>query len=191
MSLLDALHDDTKVEALAASLRATATRTPKAAVDLLLGTDEVGAARARLLILYLEELAVAPLLEAKPPLPEQRAALITQAAAGELALRKKLIARLDVLLDDKTPVPVHGGLTAEQRPPPRRVCDEAYVLMRQVVHFGEPDVEAAVQADMFLNAPNDFKDQIIKKARATGVWNRAITGKDVQDYANRGPERHE
>lgn len=41
---------------------------------------------------------------------------------------------------------------------------------------------------MFLNAPEDFKDAQIKKARASDIWNRAITGKDVADYDASHPE---
>lgn len=79
-----------------------------------------------------------PLLEPNPALPEQRTTLIEQAVEAEVALRRKVIARIDALLDDRTPIPVPVSGPAEQRPPPRRVCDEAYLLMRQMVHFGEP-----------------------------------------------------
>jgi hypothetical protein len=188
-SLSDALGgDNPQIEALAKSLREDAKATPEAAVELLLGSDDVVASHARLLLVDLEALAIAPLVEASPTLPQQRAALIQQAVVAELALRRKVIARIDALLDDRTPIPIRVSRLAEQRPPPRRVCDEAYLLMRQMVHFGEPPLEAAVEADVFLNAPDGLKDPMIKKARASGVWNAAITGKDIDDYADAHPD---
>jgi hypothetical protein len=186
-SLSDAGDDNSRIEALANSLRASSSATPKAAIELLLGPDEMAASRARLLLVFLGDLAILPLLDAKPSLPQQRAALIEQAVDAEVALRRKVIARIDALLDDRTPIPVPRSGPAEQKPPPRRVCDEAYLLMRQMVHFGEPAVDADVQAKIFLNAPDDMKDPIIKKARASGVWNVAITGKDIEDYDNAHP----
>jgi hypothetical protein len=60
--------------------------------------------------------------------------------------------------------------------------------MRQIVHLGEPPVEADVQANIFLNSPDDFKDEQIRKARQSGIWNRAITGKDIDDYDDRHPD---
>jgi len=181
---LDAPH----VEALAAEFVTSARAASRAAVALSLDTDEEVASNARRLLLYLEDLAIFPLLEANPRLPLQRAALITQAVEAELSLRRKVMVRLDRLLDDTTPVPTQASARAEQKPPPRRICDEAYLLMRQVVHFGEPPMDAAVQAKLFLNAPDDFKDAQIKKARASGTWNRAITGSDIEDYADSHPD---
>ena len=130
-----------------------------------------------------------PFLEAPSPAsPEQRVFVVARVVEAELALRRKVIARIDKLLDDRAPVihPTIGPM--EQKIPPRRVCDEAYLLMRQMVHFGEPPVEAGVQAKLFINAPNDFKDAQIKRARASNVWNRAITGEDVDEYDKSHPE---
>jgi hypothetical protein len=181
--------DQAQVEALASSLALAARAAPQAAVELSLGADEDASIKAKRFLLQMEDLAIVPWLEApNPASPEHRVLVIAQSVDAELALRRKVIARIDKLLDDRTPVAVRTTGPAEQKPPRRRVCDEAYLLMRQMVHFGEPPMEAGVQASMFLNAPADFKDAQIKKARASNVWNRAITGKDVEDYAESHPD---
>src|SRR5580692_12009554 len=65
-SLSDAGDDNSRIEALANSLRASSSATPKAAIELLLGPDEMAASRARLLLVFLGDLAILPLLDAKP-----------------------------------------------------------------------------------------------------------------------------
>lgn len=180
--------DDAKVGALAVSLAASSRAAPAAAVEIALGADETASIKARRLLLQMGDPAIVPLVEAPdPPDVERRMFLINAAVESELALRRKVLARLDKLLDDKTPLPVTARGPSEVKAPKRRVCDNAYLLMRRMVHLGEPVTDAAVQANIFLNAPDDFKDAEIKKARASGTWNRAITGKDIDDYIDKHP----
>jgi hypothetical protein len=175
--------DEAKVRDLASSLAEAARGAPRAAVEVALGADERASIKARRLLLGMEELAIVPLAEApRAPAAEARVFLIRQAVEAELALRRKVIARLDALLDDRSPVPIRVDGPIEQEPPPRRVCDEAYLLMRRMVHLGEDRTEAAVDAGMFLDAPDEFKDAEIKKARASNTWNRALTGEDIEDF---------
>lgn len=185
-ALADALGDDTKIDELAKTLRAQAGETPKAAVQLVLGQDVVIASRARRLLSQLDEVAVESLLEPNPPQPEKRVELLQLAVDSEAALRDKVAARLEVLLDDKTPVPRRLIPKAEKQHPLRRVCDDAYVLLRRLIYFGEPDPYQPT--NWFLNAPDDFKDEIIKRARATGVWDQNITVKEMDAYMESHPD---
>jgi hypothetical protein len=184
--------DQAKVDALGPSLATTARAAPRSAVELYLGADEDAADKAQRLLIGLDDLAIVPLVEAaNPPSAQQRLWMVARSVAAELALRQKVIGKLDKLLDDKSPLPVQTRGPTEQKPPERRVCDQAYLLMRQIVHFGESPEDASVQAQLFLNAPPDFRDEQIRKARASATWNRAITGKDVEDYPApkpRGPK---
>lgn len=187
--LSNALGDEKKIEELASTLRSNAAATPSAAVQVLLGSDAAAATNARRLLSQLDELAVRPLLEANPSSADHRAELLQLAVASELAMRRKVMARLEVLLDDRASVEVYASPSSERKPPPRRVCDEAYVLMRRLVHYGEPEDDAHVDINLFLNAPDDFKDERIREARSSGVWNRPITAQDIQRYAASHPNQ--
>jgi hypothetical protein len=189
--LLDQLRplDEPKVKALASSLLRTAREAPQTAIEVSLGDDESASIKARRLLLGMEDLAIVPLVEApSSPAVEDRMFMIKRAVEAEIALRRKVIARIDALLDDRSPVPVTISGPIEVKPPPRRVCDEAYLLMRRMVHFGEAQTEAAVDADMFLKAPDEFKNAEIRRARASSTWNRAITGKDMKDFYHGHPD---
>ncbi|WP_394823277.1 hypothetical protein [Pendulispora albinea] len=147
-----------------------------------LAGDGAFAHNANMLLINLEDLAIVPLVESNPTSPKARVDTVTQAVEAELVLRRKSIARRDKLLDDRTPVPIETCGHPEKEPPPRRVCGEAYVLMRQIVNFGKSGVDARVDARMFLHAPDDFEDAQIARARQSGIWNRALTGQDFEDY---------
>ena len=181
--------DETKLRTLASSFTASARAPGWAAIELSARADEDASSNAKVLLLAMEETAIVPLVEAPNPAdPAERMFLVRQSVEAELAMRRKVLTRLDKLLDDRSTVRVSSDARMEQRPPQRRVCDEAYLLMRKMVHLGEDPVDALVQTNMFLNAPDGFKDARIKAARASSIWNRAITGKDVVDYADSHPD---
>ena len=90
------------------------------------------------------------------------------------------MARVDTLLDDQETLPRRLAGPIEQPPPKRRVCDQAYLLMRKIVHWGESLLDASVQENQFLNLPDDLKDARITEARVSGIWNRALSGHELE-----------
>lgn len=146
-------------------------RSPvRAAVRLWTGPDPALSDRAMAFLLTLEDLAIAPLLEARPPTANDRVWALTMAVDAESALRRRLIAAIDVALDDKTPVVVAVHHPVEEVPPPRRVCDEAFLLMRSVVQLGEDLIDSQAEGGMFLALTDAEKDAVIARARASSVW---------------------
>lgn len=173
-----------QISALALSLRTSARSAAQSAIEIYLTDDDEVGDKAQRLLGELDEVAIVPLLEsARPVSAEKRSWMILQSVEAELALRRRIIAQLDKLLDDRELLPVKSRGPIEQSVPARRICDQAYLLMRKIVHIGEAQEEASVQENLFLNAPDDFKDAQIEKARHCAIWNRAITGQDIEDYA--------
>jgi hypothetical protein len=181
--------DETKLVGLGRAVQADARSVPNAVVTVFLGADERVSGRAQLLLAHLDDLAIVPLVEApNPSSADQRAWMMIRSVKAELALRQRIIARLDKMLDDRAPLENPSFGPTEKAPPRRRVCDEAYALMRQIVHFGESKGKAEVEIDVFMNSPDKFKDAQIEKARKSATWNQAITEDDVVDYLTEHPE---
>jgi hypothetical protein len=167
---------------------------PRFVVDTFLGTDEHAAKRAVGAIMYLGELVIVPVIETDVPGSlRNRDWLLGRAVAEELALRDKLIAHLNKLLDDHSRLPdgyrgppVEGG----RRLRDRRVCDSAYLLMRKLRHpeFSHPherdDLERQHE-DVFLHAPMGFKDEEIARARQSGSWARQLSVRDVDRWVEK------
>lgn len=114
---------------------------------------------------------------------DERAFLLQVLVEAELALRARVIAKVEKLLDDRealSELPAHVQL--EVRPPRRRVCDEAYVSMRRLVHPEEDQVGYHVESDAFLHLPEELKDTKIQEARTTHTWNLRPPTPDEAGY---------
>jgi hypothetical protein len=172
---------EAQIDAFGTLLAQQARSDADSAVSLFLNADPDLAEQAQILLPSLEETAVVALV-AKSGLTSatQRVWMLKQAVKAELALRRKVMARLDTLLDDREVLPQRLVGPIEQMPPERRVCDQAYLLMRKLVHWGELLLDASVEENQFLNLPDDLKDARIIEARTSGIWNRALSGHELE-----------
>lgn len=132
---------------------------------------------AELFLRALDDLAIRPLLEIPVPSDAADAALyVNMLVEPELALRAAIASRIDAMLDDRRPVPMpfRPGPEPEERPPERRVCDEAYLAMRSLVNFGDDRLEIVLDQRTFLSEPAEARDELIKRARGSAAWKRAL-----------------
>ena len=151
-------------DALGDELRAQGRRTFDAAAAML--DDGEAVDRARAFLEQSRELGLRALVS-RPPAdagPEIEVAVRTAQA-----LRGRLVAWLESLLGHRATVPLDPTpwQHEEERPPPRRVCDVAYLGIRQLLHFGEDEVAQASDGDCFLHLPDADKDRIIAAAFAS------------------------
>ena len=140
------------LEALGANLLLESRENPRAIVRLLSTNDSVLVDRARDLVFMMGETIVEPIIEAAPKTGfADRIWLATVAVRAELVLRRELAASLEGMLAEKAvlPRPEPQGLV-EQEPPEVRVCDEAYLQLRKLMHVSEGVGEGVLNADRFL-----------------------------------------
>jgi hypothetical protein len=163
-------------EAFVAQAAADARMSARSAVSLMESDDPDTALNAELFLRAVDDLAIQPLLDAPVPGdPSRAAAYIEMLTAPELDLRRKVLMKLDTLLDDRRAIPLKPSLgPTEERPKPRRVCDEAYVAMRSLVNFGEDLVEQFADRDRFLSDSEEDRDAAIRRARRSATWQRAL-----------------
>lgn len=164
---------DCDIEALAEPIRAGAWFDPREAAKLSMRLEEqVAAEGARQVLARLEELAIDPLLEgAKPELPEQDLWVAQTLVESQILVRRR-IAELSRLLGDGRPVPFPSdrGLKEETVPPPRRVCDEAYLVLRRLVNWSEDEDDYLLNSDAFLHLTDQQRNEEIVNARQRNVW---------------------
>lgn len=130
--------------------------------------------RAAQLLDQMAELSLRPLLSVAAaqgsPL-RIRGEALRKAVRAELGLRTALLSHLEALLSDRRPIPMSEACAAlDAPPPPRRVCDEACVLIRRLVHAEEEGLEAAMDSGEFMAMPDPLKDAAIARARQTHNW---------------------
>jgi hypothetical protein len=162
--------------ALSSELRDESHAIGMSLVRIWQGSDADLADRALGVLYEIAEPAIVPLVvESSRMGVEDRVQAMTLAVENELALRRRLVAGLEEMLDDKSPLAIQPpGAPTEREVPRRRVCDEAYLLMRALVHLGEEELAAITDADDFLALPDEGRDDTISEARRSQVWNRLL-----------------
>ena len=96
--------------------------------------------------------------------------LLRAAIAAETALRASTVKGLQAWLDDKREMRRTLPPGAERVPPRSRVCDDAYLGIHKLEHFGETMDEAREVRDALLFASDEQRDAIIRKARESRTW---------------------
>ena len=167
-------ENENELEALASELTNDARGQPRRAVQIWLGPDAAMSKKAAILLGNTAELSITPLLEApRPSTPEQEAWLIRTVVQRQIDLRQQVAARLMKLLDDKRPVPEPSGSAAqEEKPPLRRLCDEAYLQLRRFIKTEESPGEFYTFERNFLSQPPNRRDTEIHRAKQSPVWKR-------------------
>jgi hypothetical protein len=81
-------------------------------------------------------------------------------------------------LSDVTNLGSPGGL-GESHAPDRRVCDEAYLHLRELLFADGSVAQSAATSDAFLASPENERDALIREARSSRVFRRLVDDVDV------------
>jgi len=153
---------------------------PGRALGRALGEAPEVASAAKFLLLQAGPAALEGLLELPlPEAPDERAWLVDRLLEFELQTRARVRGRIMQLLDDprwlRDP---REGPFLEVYPPRRRVCDHAYVAMRELTHPEEDHVGFKVETEQFLHCPPELKDAALREARHSHTWNQPAPAPD-------------
>lgn len=145
----------------------------RVAIQLWLGPDSALSAKARTLLDALEDLALVPLSKVRTEQPPVLELLwwMQNVTSVEVGLRRQIGRQLRGLLENKAPIPKRPRLEpVEETDPARRVCDEAYLHLRQLVHLDETQEDYLQNRRTFLHLPDALKDAEIKKVQQGKQW---------------------
>lgn len=159
--------DQARLDSLAEAVRLQGDRQARELISLAHGRDTALARKAFGVVLDLGPLAFHPLLDSLDP-DKPALAVLELRHAVELAQtdRARLAATLDKLMDDKTPVPLPPQpANSEEKPAPRRLGDEAYLLLRRLLSPQESLDDHLLNARLFLDMEESQRDREIAKAR--------------------------
>jgi hypothetical protein len=174
-----AANDHVGLEKLSRDVVEDARAAARAAVEVWSGYDPAQEKKAAVILSALDEIAFVPLTEkSDPPSPQHRVWLLRMAGLSHLELRAKLVALIDRMLDDRRTPPAGAtmqGPPLEENPPAPRVCDEAYLVQRQLLNFQESREHYFSNARAFQNLRDDQKDVEIRNAKRSNVW-KNLTG---------------
>jgi len=163
------LEDDAGFQALARKIAADCDTQAHELVELAHAQPEAEAQKASAVLMALESHAFPALLAGVHAEDPKDYVWDAQTLTDILAeSRRRLIALLDKMLDDKRDHPMPDlGPKVEEKFRPRRVCDEAYLLERTLLYPNESEDDRYMNARMFLKLSVADRDHEIFHARRT------------------------
>ena len=172
--------DSVAAVSLASRARAAALVLPAQAVELAAGAQGDRAAQARVLVGRLEELAAGPLLDAAPADASTAVWMTATAAAAVVGLRSRVALRLQPMLADRRLLPSPPADPRVEEPVrPRRVCDEAYLMLRELLNTGESRTAFVMDRWAFLRLPEPERDAEIARAAAGQPFARLLEDQEA------------
>jgi len=154
--------DDKGAQAVARAVTAGADAKIRDLLAVVHGDDKTEAGKAAGVVLELDLPAFPTVLAGVKPEPLDPLIWDVQLAADlVLSARAQLLEKLDALLEDKRDVPMGDGpAPRDEKPLPRRVCDEAYLLERKLIS-SEPEEALYLNSRLYLKLSVEKRDQEI------------------------------
>lgn len=166
-------EDQLAVERLVETIRNESKKTPEALISLWTTGSAEDVEKAITIMMELDDIVLIPLLDNFDNCnPQQRLQSISLAVDTQLSIRKIIVQKLNQLLDDVSLIPVEEipGSAEEEAPIPMRICDEAYLLMRQLLKMDEKEVDFELNSSEFIELPTDLRNVEIQRARKSEAW---------------------
>lgn len=171
--LREASRDDREgLDALGESVRRQSLGVISDVVKLWLHGDANQSWKAAYLLGRLGDSAMEPLLEGGAPTdPLRQAWRMKRLTQLQLERREAIIELLRTRLADRTIVPfTEGAVSVEDPPDEERLCDLAYLHLRQLLNTGEAPDEQLDMAYLYRRLEPEERDRIIERYQRYGVW---------------------
>jgi hypothetical protein len=159
--------------ALSRSLLETSRQSITQIAALLNSNNEIDRANARAVLNYLEELALPALAETKGLRPEDEVWRVRTMAEIAIDVRQLAARAIDAQLRNCSIVPADPRAVSEVNEGRRRVCDDAYLAMMELIG-GKSVAARDLAAARFLGAPEERRDAQIRISRQAPAWRELI-----------------
>ena len=141
-------------------------------VRILHSGKEAESKKASMVLMSIGDLAVTPMLDSLDVKSADNYAWEMDIILSQYLLnRNKITIVLNSMLLDKRQLkdPVLEG-PLEEKPDPRRVCDEAYLMLRRLTSFKENEEDLMMNEKKFLDMTDDLKDKEIDRIKSSKEW---------------------
>ncbi|MFN7996056.1 MAG: hypothetical protein U0Q18_20770 [Bryobacteraceae bacterium] len=173
-----AANDENGLSSLAKAIIQDAREAPDSAVRVWKQGGQLSR-QAMMIVAQLGDLALIPLISAGDPIAVSQVIWSLRTQTAILAdMQARVVRHIDALLGDVRRLPMRVDLgPSDERIPPVRVCDEAYLQMCRLLSVEESAADYVASSRGFLNLPEDDKDAQILQARKSAAWIRLGAGK--------------
>jgi hypothetical protein len=175
--------DDVKtLDSITETIMEKSYKDPRDVVRLAHSEDKDVQATASALLLSLGNLALLPLIDSlATDIPEEYVWDMQTITKLHLDSRGQIAKALERMLTDTRPVVVGSPFSLkEEKPVSRRVCDEAYLMLRKLLAFEDNDEDRMMNELTFLNMEDKERDSEIKRFLQTKTWLSLIETPEVE-----------
>lgn len=164
--------DDPVLDSLAKTILERSYREPGDVVGMMHLDSPATQLKASAVALKLGNLVLPLLLDSLPVgRPNDLVWELQTAISIQSANRAKIAKILMELLSDQREIePDDPFASAEDRAPVRRVCDEAYLLLRRLQVWSETDEQLYLNQNAYLKMSMEERDAEIKRRRGERTW---------------------
>jgi hypothetical protein len=175
--------DDVKtLDSITETIMEKSYKDPRDVVRLAHSEDKDVQATASALLLSLGNLALLPLIDSlATDIPEEYVWDMQTITKLHLDSRGQIAKVLERMLTDTRPVVVGSPFSLkEEKPVPRRVCDESYFLLRKLLASEENEEDRMLNEQAFLMLEDKERDAEIKRFLQTKTWISLIETSEVE-----------
>lgn len=160
------------LEGVARAVEQNARGETRELVKILHGGNEIESEKAAMILLNIGDLALTPLFESlAPDHPDNYVWDMQNIVTVQLGNRIRIAKELNsMLLDGRLLKVPERSPRIEEKPIPRRVCDEAYLMLRRLLSLEEDKEAQFLNEDIFINMTDEEKDAEIERAKTTKRW---------------------
>jgi hypothetical protein len=164
--------DRIRLNDLANSIKEKSLNEPKMVAKLLQYGNDEEFHKAATILRLIGDLALTPLLNSiNRENPVNLVWTVERIVNIQLDNRNRIVAILNEMTLDKRLVEEAGDpMELEDDSPSRRVCDEAYLMMRRLFALEDGEEEILENTDIFLDMTDEERDDEIDRARKTKKW---------------------
>lgn len=166
------VDDYKKLDSISEEIILRSRKDGRELVNILHSSDAIERKKAANLILGLGDLVIIPMLDSLDnENPDNYAWEMDAIVTSHLEDRNKIVSKINSMLLDKRlmKTPKLMGVSEEQ-PTPRRVCDEAYLMLRKILAFKDDEEELMTNERFFLGMSNEEKDEEINRLKYSNDW---------------------
>jgi len=166
------LSDNKKLDSLSKAIYEESLKDANELVRILHSGKEDESKKASMVLMSIGDLAVTPMLESLDTKNADNYTWEMDVILSQyLQNRNRITIVLNSMLLDKRQLkgPDLQGFV-EETPVPRRVCDEAYIMLRRLTAFKENEEDLMMNEKVFLDMTDDLKDKEIDRIKSSKEW---------------------
>jgi len=166
------IMENAKIDSLSEEIKTRSQKDVFELIKILHSGKEEDSKKASLVLISIGDLSITPLIESLDSNNADNYVWETDIALSlHLQNRNKLSKIINSMFLDKRLLkgPELKGVV-EEKPIPRRVCDEAYLMLRKLLAYKEDEEALMTNERMFLSLSNEEKDKEIDRLKSSEEW---------------------